>query len=195
MSYRVGIHSGVIYYGSVGCEAHADYTVCGDVANVASRVKALADTYGLPTVVSGNVADKVAPGFSCVLLDVVCLKGHRVTLTRLYHLAESDSPEVGKHAAERFGRIHNDMQIGLDSEATELVWRTLRDKRFVKYKKVLCILLNRLQRKGVGENRDVIPVRLDRRKRGKNGQVPCGTRKTFAHSNNTASQKLNKQSV
>eukprot|EP00727_Mastigamoeba_balamuthi_P011865 m51a1_g7300 hypothetical protein (717) ;mRNA; f:83082-85320 len=84
---RVGIHTGELFVGNIGCSDHINYTVCGTPANIAARVEQLGKVYGLNPLVSGDVAKSVSDKFVCVWLDDVKLRGHESTVTKIYHLA------------------------------------------------------------------------------------------------------------
>eukprot|EP00727_Mastigamoeba_balamuthi_P002345 m51a1_g12107 putative adenylate guanylate cyclase (603) ;mRNA; f:3170-5374 len=84
---RVGVHSGELFVGNIGCEEHINYTVCGTPANTAARIEQLGKVYGLTPLVSGDVAAAVGGQFVCVWLDELRLRGHESTVTNVYHVA------------------------------------------------------------------------------------------------------------
>eukprot|EP00727_Mastigamoeba_balamuthi_P011869 m51a1_g7304 hypothetical protein (675) ;mRNA; f:95496-97633 len=84
---RVGIHTGELFVGNIGCNDHINYTVCGTPANIAARIEQLGKVYALTPLVSGDVAKSVSDKFVCVWLDDVKLRGHESTVTKVYHLA------------------------------------------------------------------------------------------------------------
>lgn len=157
LGYRVGIHCGVAYCGSIGYEARADYTACGSEVNIASRIEAQADVYGVPALVSGSVADRVRDDFCCVPLDVVRLRGQSTAKTRLYHLVEIMGKEEEEEEEERnkcvnvirerFYEIHRLTRTRQYPRAVELIWRTLGDSAFRCYEKSLNVLLKNIQKK------------------------------------------------
>lgn len=148
LGYRVGVHCGVAYCGSIGYEGRADYTACGSEVNIASRIEAQADVYGVPALVSGSVADRVQGDFCCVPLDVVRLRGQNTAKTRLYHLVGEEGGGGGKsvkRVRERFYEIHRLARTGQYPRAVELIWRTLGDSAFCRYEKSLNVLLKNMQ--------------------------------------------------
>eukprot|EP00727_Mastigamoeba_balamuthi_P003921 m51a1_g13526 putative adenylate guanylate cyclase with integral membrane sensor (663) ;mRNA; f:57-2204 len=84
---RVGIHTGELFVGNIGCADHINYTVCGTPANTASRLEQLGKVYGVTPLISGDVAERVESEFVCVWLDDTKLRGHENTVTKVYHLA------------------------------------------------------------------------------------------------------------
>lgn len=188
LGYSAGIHCGVVYCGNVGYEARADYTACGNEVNIANRIEAQADVYGVPVLVSGSVADRVCGEFCCALLDTVRLRGQSTGETRLYHLLgaaksinsgrkEGATAEV---VVARFGEIHRLIRTEQDSRAVELIWRTLEDGRFRSvYKKSLGVLLRGIQTKDRDEPREREVMRRRRWWR-KKGMVTMNNLRTAA---------------
>eukprot|EP00727_Mastigamoeba_balamuthi_P002344 m51a1_g12106 hypothetical protein (672) ;mRNA; r:887-3067 len=79
---RVGIHSGELFVGNIGCEDHINYTVCGTPANIAARIEQLGKMYEATPLISGDVAKAVQDQFVCVWLDDTKLRGHQSTEAR-----------------------------------------------------------------------------------------------------------------
>jgi len=75
VDFRVGINSGYVVVGNVGCEKRFDYTILGDEANLGSRLEGANKKYSTNTMISEATLGMIGDGFVTRELDLIRVKG------------------------------------------------------------------------------------------------------------------------
>eukprot|EP01105_Mastigella_eilhardi_P002929 TRINITY_DN1378_c0_g1_i8.p1 TRINITY_DN1378_c0_g1~~TRINITY_DN1378_c0_g1_i8.p1 ORF type:complete len:591 (-),score=99.54 TRINITY_DN1378_c0_g1_i8:1099-2871(-) len=135
---RVGLHVGDVLVGNIGCDVRVNYTVCGSVANTASRLEQLGKVYGVTPLISGELYRVVKDTFLCVWLDTVLLRGYQEQHTHVYHLVALKSDATPQQL-----KVHDsfhDLRAAINSTRWEVARGLLKefqqDKAFVPYAQV-----------------------------------------------------------
>eukprot|EP00727_Mastigamoeba_balamuthi_P009644 m51a1_g5301 hypothetical protein (711) ;mRNA; f:250861-253201 len=75
MRVRIGLHTGEVYAGNVGCSERLNYTVIGNTVNLAARLEPLNKEFGTAALVSDAVRSAAPAGFAWRCLGFVRVRG------------------------------------------------------------------------------------------------------------------------
>lgn len=145
---HIGIHSDNVLVGNIGYSQHMNYTVCGNAANVASRVDQLCKEYMISPLITGNVADRIKDRFLCVFLDARKIRGHKKTVTRIYHLLcpkrEDMNTKEELTIVKTFKKIHKNISEDRNDKAIAIIEKASKKYYMEIYQTTLNILRERL---------------------------------------------------
>ncbi len=114
---RVGVNTGDMIVGNMGCLEVFDYTVMGDAVNLASRLEGANKGYGSTIMIGPETYEDIKDkGFVTRMLDDIRVKG-KETGVRVYELIAEDESEVSaekKQVIELYLKgleLYRDMQF------------------------------------------------------------------------------------
>jgi len=122
----IGINYGMVTVGNIGSEKKMDYTVIGDMVNLASRLESLTKVYHEPLLFSGSVYRSVGKSLPCRRLDRVSVKGK--------------SQSVDIFTARKALNKDEEEAWGIHASAIELFYRRDFEKAADLFSKVRAIL-------------------------------------------------------
>lgn len=110
LAMHIGVNSGVVVAGEVGAQGHREYTVMGDVVNVASRLEAAAEVGTI--LVSEATYRLTSRHFDFEPVESMRVKG-KTELVRPYRLLGLKRTADGKPEGRRAPLIGRDVELAL----------------------------------------------------------------------------------
>jgi hypothetical protein len=116
----IGISTGECLVGNLGSSRRFDYSVLGDVVNLASRLEGQSKTYGVGIIIS-ETTRALAPDFATLELDFIAVKG-KTEAVRMYGLLGS-STFAQSEEFQKLDAVHSRMLQAYRAQK----WQEARD--------------------------------------------------------------------
>jgi adenylate cyclase len=133
----IGLNTGECCVGNVGSPQRFDYSILGDVVNVASRLEEATKTYGLP-IIAGERTASAAPGLAFLEIDAALIRGKERT-ERVFALL-GDETVAGSDRFRRLKEAHGQLVAALRGGDTTAARKKLEACKALGWRDLMALL-------------------------------------------------------
>ena len=118
LDFGIGLNSGIVTVGDIGSTGRSDYTIVGDVVNLASRLEELCKHYHVRLIISEFTCKQLKLPYIIRELDIVRVKGKSLPI-RIFEVIDRGVPM--KEQQRELDEFHSALQLYYRGEFTEAI--------------------------------------------------------------------------